>query len=93
MLEMILSREEKRLDERTAKFVIYQVLNALDKLHSHSIAHCDLKPENILLVSNVPFPQVKICDFGYSKILGKEYQKRLTVGTPAYLRKLAQMKL
>jgi serine/threonine protein kinase len=55
-------------------------------LHSNNIAHCDLKPENILLTENVEFPQVKICDFGYAKIIGENSFRRSMVGTPAYSR-------
>ncbi len=56
-------------------------------MHSNNIAHCDLKPENILLTENVEFPQVKICDFGYAKIIGENSFRRSMVGTPAYSRK------
>jgi len=84
MLEMILSKSPARLSERHAKFIIYQILIALMKLHNRNIAHCDLKPENILLVSNSEFPHVKICDFGYAKIIGENSFRRSMVGTPAY---------
>lgn len=87
MLEMILNKQPARLLERVAKFIIYQILIALSKLHERNIAHCDLKPENILLTENVPFPQVKICDFGYAKIIGENSFRRSMVGTPAYSRK------
>jgi len=39
----------------------------------------DLKPENILLVDNVDFPQVKICDFGYAKIISENSMRRSLV--------------
>ena len=32
------------------------------------------------------FPQVKICDFGYAKIIGENSFRRSMVGTPAYSR-------
>ena len=89
MLEMILNRQPARLTERIAKFTIYQILVALQKLHESKIAHCDLKPENILLTENIDFPQVKICDFGYAKIIGENSFRRSMVGTPAYSREFA----
>ncbi|XP_031272310.1 G-type lectin S-receptor-like serine/threonine-protein kinase At5g35370 [Pistacia vera] len=56
-------------------------------LHSgcqHKIIHCDVKPENILLHENF---QVKISDFGLSKLLGPEQSSLFTTmrGTRGYL--------
>ncbi|XP_037947137.1 serine/threonine-protein kinase D3 [Teleopsis dalmanni] len=85
MLEMILSHERGRLSERVTKFLITQILIALKHLHSQNIVHCDLKPENVLLSSNSEFPQVKLCDFGYARIIGEKSFRRSVVGTPAYL--------
>ncbi|XKL69676.1 hypothetical protein PGB90_007445 [Kerria lacca] len=85
MLEMILSSERGRLPERITKFLITQILVALKHLHSKNIVHCDLKPENVLLSSDSDFPQVKLCDFGFARIIGEKSFRRSVVGTPAYL--------
>ncbi|XP_058801988.1 serine/threonine-protein kinase D1 isoform X2 [Phymastichus coffea] len=85
MLEMILSSEKGRLSERITKFLITQILIALKHLHSKNIVHCDLKPENVLLSSNSDFTQVKLCDFGFARIIGEKSFRRSVVGTPAYL--------
>ncbi|KAF4529537.1 hypothetical protein B566_EDAN014383 [Ephemera danica] len=85
MLEMILSSEKGRLSERITKFLITQILMALKHLHSKNVVHCDLKPENVLLSSDAEFPQVKLCDFGYAKIIGEKSFRKSVVGTPAYL--------
>ncbi|XP_060799205.1 serine/threonine-protein kinase D2 isoform X1 [Neoarius graeffei] len=85
MLEMILSSENGRLPERLTKFLITQILAALRHLHFKNIVHCDLKPENVLLASADPFPQVKLCDFGFARIIGEKSFRRSVVGTPAYL--------
>ncbi|KAK4320510.1 hypothetical protein Pmani_008632 [Petrolisthes manimaculis] len=85
MLEMILSSERGKLSERITKFIIYQILTALKHLHSKNIVHCDLKPENVLLSSASDFPQVKLCDFGFARIIGEKSFRRSVVGTPAYL--------
>jgi protein kinase D len=86
MLEMILSSERGRLDERITKFLITQILDALRYLHLKNIVHCDLKPENVL-TANTDFslPQVKLCDFGFARIIGEKSFRRSVVGTPAYL--------
>ncbi|CAH1792142.1 unnamed protein product [Owenia fusiformis] len=85
MLEMILSSQKGKLTERVTKFLISQILVALKHLHSKHIVHCDLKPENVLLSSETPFPQVKLCDFGFARIIGEKSFRRSVVGTPAYL--------
>nr|XP_023021930.1 serine/threonine-protein kinase D3 [Leptinotarsa decemlineata]XP_023021931.1 serine/threonine-protein kinase D3 [Leptinotarsa decemlineata] len=85
MLEMILSHDKGRLTERVTKFIITQILVALKHLHSKNIVHCDLKPENVLLSSDAEYPQVKLCDFGFARIIGEKSFRRSVVGTPAYL--------
>ncbi|KAA0711220.1 Serine/threonine-protein kinase D1 [Triplophysa tibetana] len=85
MLEMILSSEKGRLPERITKFLVTQILVALRHLHFKNIVHCDLKPENVLLASADSFPQVKLCDFGFARIIGEKSFRRSVVGTPAYL--------
>ncbi|XP_077394756.1 serine/threonine-protein kinase D1 isoform X2 [Festucalex cinctus] len=85
MLEMILSSEKGRLPERITKFLVTQILVALRHLHFKNIVHCDLKPENVLLATADPLPQVKLCDFGFARIIGEKSFRRSVVGTPAYL--------
>jgi len=85
MLDMILSSEKGRLSERITKFLVTQILVALKHLHSKNIVHCDLKPENVLLSSDSDFPQVKLCDFGFARIIGEKGFRKSVVGTPAYL--------
>lgn len=46
-----------------------QILQALNYCHTDNIVHRDLKPENFLFVSKDPNSELKIIDFGLSKML------------------------
>lgn len=86
MLEMILSNRNGRLNERITKFLMVQILTALKYLHEQDIAHCDLKPENVLLSSaETDFPQTKLCDFGFARMIEENTFRKTVVGTPAYM--------
>ena len=56
--------EKERLDESEASIFFYQLINALEYIHSKGIAHRDLKPENLLLSQKKK--SIKIIDFGLS---------------------------
>jgi serine/threonine protein kinase len=45
---------------------MYQILIGVREMHEKKIAHRDLKPENILVNCK---GEIKICDFGCSKII------------------------
>ena len=52
------------IDELQMKVIFFQVLQGLNSLHRHHIAHCDVRPDNILLCDLTTRCQVKLCDFG-----------------------------
>ena len=52
--------------------------NALQYAHDQGVVHRDIKPENILLTKE---GQVKIADFGLSRLLGSDNQQDLLTGT------------
>ncbi|XP_023551762.1 serine/threonine-protein kinase SAPK3-like isoform X1 [Cucurbita pepo subsp. pepo] len=56
-----------RFSEDEARFFFQQLISGVSYCHSMQICHRDLKLENTLLDGS-PTPQLKICDFGYSKV-------------------------
>ncbi|CAF0870175.1 unnamed protein product [Adineta steineri] len=57
------------LEEIQAIHVTKQVLEAVAFLHDNKIVHLDIKPQNILLMEKWPSTQIKLCDFGLSRVL------------------------
>eukprot|EP01084_Bolivina_argentea_P172299 298477_1 len=63
-------KAKRRYPEQDAKSIIKQVCEALHYMHEyHRVVHCDLKPDNILFVSDDEKSDIKIIDFGMSKVL------------------------
>jgi len=71
--------------ERDAAELVKKVILALEYLHSRGIAHRDLKPENLLLQNENEDTEVKIADFGLSKIIGDSVLMQTACGTPGYV--------
>ena len=73
--------EKEKLDENEASMFFFQLINALEYIHSLGIAHRDLKPENLLLVEN---KIIKIIDFGLSNYFNGEKKLETPCGSPSY---------
>lgn len=58
-----------KLSEDHVITILYNMLCAINFLHSANIVHRDLKPGNILIDSN---SNVQLCDFGFARILPKK---------------------
>lgn len=67
-------KQHKSIPEREARSIIMQVVHALKYLNEIKppIIHYDLKPGNILLSSGTLSGEIKITDFGLSKIMDEE---------------------
>ncbi|XP_018574202.1 phosphorylase b kinase gamma catalytic chain, skeletal muscle/heart isoform isoform X2 [Anoplophora glabripennis] len=70
------------LSEKKTRYIMRQVLEGVEHIHSRNVVHRDLKPENILLDDNL---NVKITDFGFAKLLNGEERLHDLCGTPGYL--------
>jgi calcium-dependent protein kinase len=55
--------------EKDAAKIMKQILEAVNYLHYHGVCHRDLKPENILFCSMEESSQLKLIDFGLSKVV------------------------
>ncbi|XP_066192930.1 serine/threonine-protein kinase tousled-like 2 isoform X5 [Sylvia atricapilla] len=64
-------KQHKLMSEKEARSIIMQIVNALKYLNEIKppIIHYDLKPGNILLVNGTACGEIKITDFGLSKIM------------------------
>ena len=75
-----------KFPEPDVAMIIKQILSALKHLHDKNIAHRDLKPENIIFESKGSEVNIKLIDFGLSKLLGKNGKIMMTkLGTPYYV--------
>ena len=63
-----------RLTEKRASTIIHQMATAVYYMHNFGVVHRDLKPENVLMTSSDEDSDIRILDFGLSKILGP-YEK------------------
>ncbi|XP_060928365.1 serine/threonine-protein kinase Chk2 [Limanda limanda] len=78
-------KAQQQLQESVAKLYFYQMLRAVQYLHSNGIIHRDLKPENVLLSSQEDVCLIKVTDFNQSRILEETVLMRTLCGTPSYL--------
>ena len=70
----------QRIKEDEASVFFYQLINALEYIHSKGIAHRDLKPENIILTQD---KILKIVDFGLSHEFDGEDLLKTKCGSPS----------
>ena len=70
-----------RLNEEETSFFFYQIINAIEYIHSKGIVHRDLKPENLLLCEK---NKLKIIDFGLSNYYNNNKLLITPCGSPCY---------
>jgi tRNA A-37 threonylcarbamoyl transferase component Bud32 len=61
-------KEIGRYPEDKAKIVVRSILSAIQYMHEQNAVHRDLKPDNIVLMSTANLTDVKLTDFGFSKL-------------------------
>jgi len=75
-------RMRRKLTEDYAKTIFKQIMDALHYCHRQNILHRDVKLDNIILDSE---GNIKIGDFGVSKIVDPTQKMYDQCGTPAYI--------
>ena len=84
----LFSYVEKRhfkLSEEKAASLIHRLATAVFYIHSYGIAHRDLKPENILMTDLTDDADIRLLDFGLSKIIGANETCIEPFGTLSYV--------
>jgi len=71
--------------EKDAAMLVTKIVSAIDYLHDINIVHRDLKPENLLLKDPNSLHEIKLADFGLSKIVGTKVMMQTACGTPGYV--------
>jgi len=71
--------------EKDAALLVSKIVSAIAYLHSLGIVHRDLKPENLLLRDETTVSEVKLADFGLSKIVSQQLIMQTACGTPGYV--------
>ena len=74
-----------KLPEKKTCEIIFKLCRALYYIHSYGIVHRDLKPENILMTDDTENADIRLLDFGLSKILGPDEMCDEPYGTLSYV--------
>ena len=78
-------QEKVRLSEPETRYFFGEICEGVRYLHACGVTHRDLKPENILLSHRGRNPEVKLSDFGLSKLKRAGSVMKTRCGTPAYV--------
>ena len=74
-----------KLPEPKACEIIHKLSMAIFYIHSYGIVHRDLKPENILMTDKSENADIRLLDFGLSKIIGPTEKCTEPYGTLSYV--------
>lgn len=84
--QCVSDREDEAFSDEDVKRLMRQILEGVAFLHQNNVVHLDLKPQNILLTSSFPLlGDIKIVDFGLSRIISTHQELREIMGTPEYV--------
>lgn len=66
-LKSLIKQYQGKVPYELTRFLLFQILEGVEHLHSNKVLHRDLKPENILISNSNSL--VKLCDFGLSRTI------------------------
>lgn len=75
----------QRYSENIVKKILASLFHAVDFMHKKGVVHRDLKPSNLLFSRSTIESEVKVADFGFSKLIGEESCLSGLVGTVSYM--------
>ena len=79
-----LKKRNFMLPEEKVVVIMYKLCKAVYYMHSYGIAHRDIKPENVLLTEESEDADIRLLDFGLSKIVGPNQKCTEPYGTLTY---------
>jgi serine/threonine protein kinase len=85
LFEEIKNGKEEKLPEEKSRYYFQQIITALEYCHNKNIIHRDLKPENILMTDLSMQADIRLLDFGLSKIVGNDEKCTEPYGTLSFV--------
>uniref|UniRef100_A0A8C7E5Z0 Serine/threonine-protein kinase 17A n=1 Tax=Naja naja TaxID=35670 RepID=A0A8C7E5Z0_NAJNA len=85
IFDQCVAEREDAFKEKVVKHLMRQILQGVSFLHQNNIVHLDLKLQNILLTCESPLEEIRIIDFGLSRIMKNNEELREIMGTPEYV--------
>jgi hypothetical protein len=73
-------KQKRRLSEDESRSIFFQVLQAIEHLHTLDVAHRDIKLENVLFVDT---KDIKLIDFGFATVCQPGKKLKVFCGTPS----------
>ena len=82
LLDLLKSRENRRIDENECRKIFSQLTKAIDFCHKKNIIHRDIKLENVIVDDDF---NLKLIDFGFGAVTSHSKKEKFFCGTPSYM--------
>ncbi|KAJ6231530.1 serine/threonine-protein kinase fhke-related [Anaeramoeba flamelloides] len=76
--------DKHKYQEDEARELFKNILETIKFLHDKGYVHRDLKPDNILLLNKESDTDIKLCDFGFARLIPESGEISTKVGTINY---------